>query len=275
MYNCMNKVYDWLNSLAFIITISFPLQIRNFSLRSLTFLSKSNSPSYAFCKIFRGKFSIGRLPDGNILYFPLDDLKMLEIISEIYNDKIYDVPFQGAFKKVLDVGSHIGLFTLRTSKLSSRAEITAVEANPVNYEYLRKNIVVNRLSPRVRLLNIAAGRQKATGFLYVGDFSRGDSSIKYQKNSSHLSVKVPIFALDDLLSRDEKWDMLKLDVEGAEVDALKGLTKTLPKINLVAMELHSALVHESDVFNSLLNSGLKIKVNKKLYEWCSFVEAER
>lgn len=264
-----------LNSLLFAITISFPLHIRNFLIKGLNFLSGSKLPSAAFCKIFRGRYLFGILPDGNVLCFPLDDLKILEIISEIYFDKIYDASSMGYFKNILDIGSHIGLFTLRASKLASKSRITSIEANPLNFNLLRRNMAVNHLFDRVRILNFAAGEQRGKASLSIGELSRGDSSIKLKSKNNLNSMIVEVFPIDELLFADDEWDMIKLDVEGAEVEVLKGLKRTLSKTRLIDMELHSLLVNDLDVYSLLRDSEFKIVKNRKLYEWCSFIEAER
>jgi FkbM family methyltransferase len=264
-----------LNSLVYNLTILFPLKIRNFFLRILCFASRSSSPSLAFCKLFRGKFSIGLLPDGNILYFPLDDLKILEIINEVYAEKIYDAEKMGSFKRVLDVGSHIGLFTLRVSKIAPESRMTTIEANPANFYFLRKNISANRLFNRVRIVNVAAGELEGSATLYVGELSRGDCSIKKPQTRNLGEITIAVRPLDSILAENEEWDMIKLDVEGAEVEALKGLNRTLKRTRLIDMEVHSLLVKDSDVYDILSNAGFKIKVNRKLYEWCSFLEATR
>jgi len=263
-----------INSFAYAATIYLPLKLRNWSAKAFGFLTSSDLPSVALCRLFKGKFLVGKLPDGNVLYYPLDDLKILEIIAEVYKDKIYDIDKIESFKQVLDVGSHIGLFTLRVSKLASRSKITAIEANKVNFEFLQKNIAANNLSERTILKNVASGNRNGKITLWVGKFSRGDSSIKRSIANSNECMAVNVFPLDDLLNH-ETWDLIKIDVEGAEADTLKGLKKTAHKTHLIAMELHKSLVAASEVEQLLAEYDFTILVNRPIYENCAFLVAER
>ncbi|MEM1510584.1 MAG: FkbM family methyltransferase, partial [Thermofilaceae archaeon] len=105
-------------------------------------------------KLLQGKSLLGMLPDGNLLLYPLDDFKLLSIISEVYQKRIYDVNGMESFYCICDVGAHIGLFTLRISKKNPKSKIIAIEPHPINFQFLMKNIIINGLKERVYPLNV-------------------------------------------------------------------------------------------------------------------------
>jgi FkbM family methyltransferase len=134
----------------------------------------------------------------------------------------------------IDVGAHIGRYTVRAGlKAGRKGTIIAVEPNIDNYRLLRENISLNGLHNCLPL-NIAAYRRDAKLALYTGNDS-AKNSIKTDLGKG--SQKVQARALDNVLRENsvEKVDLIKIDVEGAEYDVLKGLEETLEQDSPVLM----------------------------------------
>jgi len=225
-------------------------------------------------RLLREKGLIGVLPDGNLIFYPLDDFKLLSIISEIYHKKIYDVREIRNFNFICDVGAHIGLFTLRISKQAPNGKIISIEANPTNFKFLLKNVLINGLSKRVYALNIAAGQRKGRTILWLSTSSRGDSSTKRWHNAGSAGhLLVDMLPLDDLLP-NTICDLMKIDVEGAETDVLRGLEKCCTKIKRLVMEIHIPVVSETEIYEWLHNHDFVITKTQKLYEDCLLLEAQ-
>jgi len=183
------------------LTIYLPLRIRDLCINFFTLFVGRDYAIKMARKLLKEKSFIGVLPDGNRVFLPLDDFKILPIISEIYFQKIYDVKLTESPDCICDVGAHIGLFTLRISKQTS-SKIIAIEPHPVNFKFLVKNISINGLSGRVHALNLALGKYKGNAMLLLSKISRGDSSIKKWHNAGDngcLTVKMS--TLDNILSR--------------------------------------------------------------------------
>jgi FkbM family methyltransferase len=216
------------------------------------------------------------LPDGNVIFYPLDDYKLLFIISEIYYKKIYNSKQIESFKFICDVGAHIGLFTLWVSRMAPNSKITAIEPNSTNFEFLFENILINRLEHRVQTINVAAGDKKRKVDLWVGKLSRDDSSIvKWHNSRSTEHYLVNMCPLDDILSTDENYDLIKIDAEGAEIEILWGLQKTFRKTNRIVMELHMLLIQITEIYKILDRYHFVIKPKQKLYENCWLLEVKR
>jgi len=125
---------------------------------------------------------------------------------------------------VVDVGAHIGKYTILSSRISKK--VIAIEPDKANYEILLRNINLNKLR-NVVPLNLAAYSKNTPKKLYKGDTS-GHHSL--QKKSAHYEV-VDCIRLDSLLRElgISEVDLLKIDVEGVELEVLKGISAYLRK----------------------------------------------
>src|SRR5208283_1987446 len=140
---------------------------------------------------------------------------------------------------VLDVGAHIGYFTLKSGvRVGQRGRVVAFEPNPGSLETLRANVAASHAA-NVTIVPVACTDRGTTLTLYDA-FPRhnsGGASLS-RANAGERSQGVPVCGrpIDDVLRElGIQWvDAMKVDVEGAELYALQGPTETLlrshPKI---------------------------------------------
>jgi FkbM family methyltransferase len=234
----------FLYKILYLLTIYFPLKIRDAFINFLALFLRRDFIITMVYSLLKEKSMMGVLPDGSIIFYPLDDFKLLPIISEIYIRKIYDTKCKRIedFKFACDVGAHIGLFTLRMAKQVPDSKIIAIEPHPINFKFLVMNVFANGLNNRVQTLNAAAGRKKEKAFLLLSGLSRGDSSLKtWHDAGSRGQLKVDVLPLDDVLSCKKLCDLLKIDVEGAELEVFKGLENNYTKVKRIVAEIHIQL----------------------------------
>ncbi|MDY6950128.1 MAG: FkbM family methyltransferase [Thermodesulfobacteriota bacterium] len=134
----------------------------------------------------------------------------------------------------VDIGAHIGKYTVRLArKLGDNGQVVAIEPEKNNFNVLKKNVKLNRLS-NIHLVNAACSDRDGESPLYVVDQCTTLHSL-YANNGKE-QVIVKSLTLDTVLSQlnIERVDLVKIDVEGAEVDVIRGSTKALreyhPKI---------------------------------------------
>jgi FkbM family methyltransferase len=258
------------------LTIYLPLGFRDLCVNFLALFVSRKRVIEVVYRFLKEKSLIGVLPDGNFIFYPLDDFKLLDIISEIYYKKIYDVKGIETCEYVCDVGAHIGLFALRISKLARSSKIITIEANPTNFRFILENISVNGLKDRIRALNVAAGRRKGRVILWLSKLSRGDCSTrKWHDAGSAGHLAVDMLPLDAILSDERSYDLVKIDVEGSEIEVLKGLEKQYTKVNRLVIETHISVVNINEVYGWLHNHGFVMMKKQKLYEDCLLLEARR
>jgi FkbM family methyltransferase len=258
------------------LTIYFPLRVREIGINFLALFIKREHIIKVSQKLFNGKALMGVLPDGKRLYYPLDDSKILPIISEIYYKNIYDVRQIENFSSICDVGAHIGVFTLKMSKQAPKSRIIAIEPNPTNFKFLAKNVSINGLADRVKMLNVAAGEKKEKALLLMNYLSRGDASMKEWHNAGSAGrLTINVISLAEILSTTQGCDLMKIDVEGMEHEVLLGLGDQHLKVNALVIEIHIPIIRAADIYAWLDDHDFSITRARKLYDDCLVVEAKR
>ena len=166
------------------------------------------------------------------------------IIHEIFEQKVYETFFSPApGDTVIDIGAHIGLFTIRAAKMVGSRTRVAVEPHPENYKLLVTDVRLSDASNNVIPLKVALGDREGFTNLFLDSFS-GHSSMIVERRKY---IKVPIITLDQLIMKlgIRRVDFVKIDVKGAEHHILKGAKNTLKSNNVrLAIEVHGEVVEK-------------------------------
>lgn len=121
---------------------------------------------------------------------------------------------------------------------------------------------------------MAVGQRKGRVVLRLNKLSRGDSSIKKGHDVySDGYLIVDVLPLDDILSDESSCYLIKIDVEGAETEVLRGLEKHHAKVNKLIMEIHISDVNVNEIHEWLYKHNFTITKTQKLYENCLLLEA--
>jgi len=136
----------------------------------------------------------------------------------------------------LDIGAHHGLYTLLASKrVGPSGKVIAFEPSPRERRQLVRNVRINFFS-NVHIEPYALGKEPARVNLYVvGGGEDGCNSLRPPAVQSEThAIPVEVVTLDAIVAKLglTKVDFIKLDVEGAELDVLKGalgVLKTTPR----------------------------------------------
>ncbi len=131
--------------------------------------------------------------------------------------------------RVLDLGAHIGTFSLAASSLGH--DVVAVEAAPIHVDLLQRGAARNGFGG-MRVVQAAVGEKSGFAEFYVAGLwgMVANPGCDLQEVAHVPAIKVPAMTGDRLL-RGMGWDrvdFIKMDIEGSEVAALRGL-KTLLK----------------------------------------------
>jgi len=148
----------------------------------------------------------------------------------------------------VDVGAYIGSYSLRAAKVGE--EVIAIEPNPESFAILMKNIKDNNFH-NITAYNIALWSSEEELILQL---DQGSSTI-YHDSNERPKVKVKAVPLDKL--KLKKINLLKIDVEGAEVEVLKGSTETLNRVDKIIIEVREWT--KDTVDNILKNYKFKLK----------------
>ena len=159
---------------------------------------------------------------------------------------------------VVDIGAHLGRYALISSNLVGKeGKVISIEANPLVFEKLRKNLELNKVNNTI-CLNYAVFSEKTKIKLFVRKeestnteyslrntvmIDRDKLMVERSKDADKI-VEVNADTLDNLLDlndiKHESVNWIKIDVEGAEYEVLKGATNILSKSKDIALliEIH-------------------------------------
>jgi FkbM family methyltransferase len=179
------------------------------------------------------------------------DIREREIVEEL------------ASGNVLDIGANIGYFTVIMAKLEKVKKVIAFEPDPTNYYNLLLNIGINLIPKgKVELYKHAITNNNGNTYLYKCNQNDGMHRIYQSKWCSHEHTNVSTVRIDDLdYITCFKIDFVKLDVEGSELGALRGMEQMLKRDHpTIMLEFHPPSIEEcgdnpKDIFDLLLNIG--------------------
>lgn len=124
---------------------------------------------------------------------------------------------------VLDIGANIGFSTLIFSDIvGSRGIVHSFEPEKTNYSHLK--YTANR--PNIVLNNCAIGSKSGSITLYTSNLINVDHKT-YKTTSFKSKYRVLVNSIDNYSKPLIKVDFIKIDIQGGEIDALKGMKKTL------------------------------------------------
>lgn len=140
---------------------------------------------------------------------------------------------------LLDVGAHVGYYTLLAARLvGSGGRVYAFEPNPRNCEFLRRHVAANGCA-NVRVEEAAVADTNGVARF---DFGTGSGTGHLAESGA---VEVRTLRLDDFChDHDVKPDAIKIDVEGAELDVLRGAEQAIVAHGpTIFLSTHGAEVH--------------------------------
>ncbi len=126
---------------------------------------------------------------------------------------------------VLDIGANIGFHTLLFGRAVGPAgRVWAFEPDPGNFATLRRNLELN---PYRNVTAVQAGVGTATGeaFLYRSPFHFDHRT--YRTREGQRGVPVDVVSVDEFLPPGQRIDLVKMDIQGAEGMALRGMRRTI------------------------------------------------
>ena len=150
-----------------------------------------------------------------------DNLSVIWQYYEIFFKQYYRFsPVHAASPRIIDIGSNIGLSLTFFTQEYPNARITAYEADPKIFSYLKEN---STYFPKAELINKAVWIH-GNGIQLFSNGADSASILVGQGNTIH----VPSISFREILENETEIDMLKMDIEGAENNVLTD--NTLPYI---------------------------------------------
>jgi FkbM family methyltransferase len=137
----------------------------------------------------------------------------------------------------VDAGAHVGLLTLAMARaVPPNGRVHAIEPTPRLAELLQRMAIMNNMRDIVTVHGCALGHTEGLAALSMQESMMNSSLVRLERQTN--AIEVPVRPLDALLEPGTRPAVVKLDVEGSELDALKGMSRIL------ADSPHAALIVE-------------------------------
>lgn len=228
---------------------------------------KKSLTAFAFRTMYRGQIDDYRYRKG---VFSLRTLNGIEIKSvKDFDPAPLLEDFQHTkIKKgsvVMDLGGNLGIVSVYLSRLTGdKGRVFVFEPDERNFNYLSQNLVLNRAENVTPVKKGVWNRNGTLEFFSGGNYTSSFHKTDYiQKEKNRYSVKkVTVVKLDDAI-RDlkiKKLDLLKIDIEGSEIQALEGGEKSIRKFKpeiIVETHLVAGTLSEKGVKEILQGFGYK------------------
>jgi FkbM family methyltransferase len=188
--------------------------------------------------------------------------------AEVFGLAEYDVPeFDWArLDCVIDVGAHIGAFTIWIAARAPGCRILAIEPNPEAVVLLRENLETAGLGARVRVLEAAVAGVSGRRALSITTMSPSATLLAVDQRSASCMVDAMTLAEAIVESGSAGVDLLKIDVEGAEEEIFAGLPPAvLAPVQALLIECHPPAAERlaSLIEPVLLRSGFSVSWRPK------------
>lgn len=184
-----------------------------------------------------------KVKNFTITYLNKEELKILE--KEIFSNEIYKIVINSKKPVILDLGSHIGLSILYFKTIYPNSTIIGFEPNPNIFPILEENIVMNNVTG-VTLHNIALDKKEGRKDFYIDSsgnnaFSTaGFTKDAWNKKQSTKLIQVSVKKASTYVLDKDLIDLMKMDIEGAELNVLEELntSKSLDRVKNIILEYH-------------------------------------
>lgn len=205
-------------------------------------------------------------------------IKLSDFLGNLVSSGTYEERYDKKFLETInagdcvwDVGANIGYYTIKFSKVvKENGKVFAFEPSSINFSELSHNCkdIIN-----IELLKFGLGMEDKTFFLEQGNDPIGATS-KINENSNS-GEPVSIHSAKSILDMENgisSPNVIKIDVEGHELDVLKGFADKLsmPSIRSIGVEVHSGLLQARGIKNAPILIENLLKEHNFKVEWTDY-----
>ena len=175
---------------------------------------------------------------------------------------------------IIDLGANIGYYVLlELSLIGNKGKIYALEPSSRNYSLLEKNIALNNAQYVVKTFKLAGGDCVKTEKFYLSEHSNLNTFIKDLYNSGEKSKginendyeMVDIVDMSTFIQDKEHVNMIRMDIEGFEVEVLSGLRKAIEDGNFDGKIVFECHFPKYDDVKHSMREQLKMLFNNGYY----------
>lgn len=148
-----------------------------------------------------------------------------------FTDMIIHSPIEGYMKEfdlektemMIDAGAFPGALAIIAAKKGT--QVIALEPDPENAEQLRKNLELNNVKDKVKVVEVGLWKEKDQK-----SFERDKALGMASRIKEEAEITIQLDTLDSIVEEQGRPDLVKMDIEGAETQALEGATQTMEEV---------------------------------------------
>lgn len=194
----------------------------------------------------------------------------LSVIEEIFIDRMYrsteSLIFSLQSSTILDIGAHIGLFSIYAAILNPQIKIIALEPEPDNFNLMKENLKLNHIK-NIVVKNMALVNNDQKDIILQLSKNTHNHIVPLSNchivDSANKEISVPAVNLEKIIIKNklDKIGLLKMDIEGGEFDIFQNLNQnTWSKIQNIAMEYHELGNNKrADLENIIRSHGFSVE----------------
>lgn len=164
---------------------------------------------------------------------------------------------------LFDIGANVGMYSVIAARKNSAIRCFAFEPVEENQAFLEKNIKLNKVGSRVKLIKYAVSDMTGDATIHLSTKLSGTHSLSVDRGGEERAVRT--ITVDDFCKKSKRTpDLVKIDVEGHEASVFKGMSGVLKTKPTIFME-----------YVPELNKDMKSLIDRlaKIYGQCYVVDA--
>lgn len=163
----------------------------------------------------------------------------------------------------LDIGANLGFFTLQIARrIARKGRVFAFEPHPMLFDLLNRNVFLNGFSHVVTAHNFGVSDRAApVEFHYPTGHLGGGYVATHQSDANHTIISSEVKRLDDVLGSMAAVDLVKINVEGHELQVLRGMERIVresPRIKILLEKLGRNAGSEDGMKEFFDRMGMKL-----------------
>jgi len=188
----------------------------------------------------------------------------IHTFTEVFKEQVYRDLLSGGkeCRTVIDLGANIGLAALYFAAHYPNCTLLAVEPHPGSYQILRLNLKDLIREARCKTLNVAVWGKEIMLVGESGDEPEHYSMFAMQEAASAGSdgLRTIGLSMPGIIAESgfDTIDILKVDIEGAEVELFKGDVSWLSRVRSIAIEFHGQSREASEFDRLMQQHGFRI-----------------
>ena len=178
-----------------------------------------------------------------------------------YKEMLFLIHYLSSEDIFIDIGANIGAYSIISGGIIG-AKTISIEPVSENVQFLEENIQLNNISNSVTVYQIALGKEEKDGYIRK---KRGALNQIIYNNGSNDNQRVDIIPLDDKI---EYSNVMKIDVEGYEVEVLLGANQNLlnKELNVIIIEINGLTLNYGNKPDQLHNILIDYHFKPILYD---------